>query len=210
MTLTEDFEEELSASLGERYIAKFIDDEELDSGELGLELEQTPLIARFHQLMNEAGRRNESNRETVLAGSEAESQTHMRLAGAAIAQSDDVFAGDNILAAREFENERLVERRDGGKFECVETLYDREASRTNAAFDHAPFTIDEFEFGEAQEEADMIKTFARRLRSDLFIITQEGRQFELAQMMREQNLRRRRIGWRRGGRQAAHPLTRTA
>jgi hypothetical protein len=30
MTLTEDFEEELSASLGERYIAKFIDDEELE------------------------------------------------------------------------------------------------------------------------------------------------------------------------------------
>jgi hypothetical protein len=28
----------LSASLGERYITKFIDDEELDSGELGLEL----------------------------------------------------------------------------------------------------------------------------------------------------------------------------
>ena len=31
----------------------------------------------------------------------------MRLAGAAVAEGDDVVAGDDIFAAREFENERL-------------------------------------------------------------------------------------------------------
>ena len=94
MTLTEDLEEELSASLGERCITEFIDDEELDSGELGLELEQTLLIARFRQLMNGAGRRNESNRETAPTGREAERQAGMRLAGPAVAQSNDGFAGE--------------------------------------------------------------------------------------------------------------------
>jgi hypothetical protein len=170
MTLTEDLEEELSASLGERYITKFIDDEELDSGELGLELEQTPLIARFHQLMNEAGRRNESNRETALAGGEAESQTHMCLAGAGVAQSDDVLAGDNIFASCKFKRQRLIERWDGSEVECVKTLHGRKARGTNAALDHAPFTINEFELGEAQEEADMIKTLTRRLHERLFHI----------------------------------------
>ena len=91
MTLTKDLEEELSASLGERCITKFIDDKELDSGELGLELEQTPLIARFHQLMNGAGRRNESNRETALTGREAERQAGMRLAGPA--RDSDIMPG---------------------------------------------------------------------------------------------------------------------
>ena len=33
----------------------------------------------------------------------------------------------------------------------------------DAALDHAPFAIDEFEFGETQQEADMIETFACRL-----------------------------------------------
>ena len=40
MTLAEDLEEEFGASLGEWHIAKFVDDEELDGGELGLEFEQ--------------------------------------------------------------------------------------------------------------------------------------------------------------------------
>src|SRR5262245_31510828 len=111
--------------------------------------------SRSRQLMHETGRRTESNGEAALAGGEAESQTHMRLAGAAVAQSDDVFAGDNIFAASEFKRQRLVERWDGGEVECVKTFYRRKASGTNAAPDHAPFTINEFEFGVAQEKADM-------------------------------------------------------
>jgi hypothetical protein len=66
----------------------------------------------------------------------------------------------------------------------------------DAPLDHAPFAIDEFELGETQKEADMIKTFARCLSGDFFIFAQEGRQLELTQMMREQNLRRRRTGGR--------------
>src|ERR1700719_2844873 len=79
----------------------------------------------------------------------------------------------------------------------------------DAALDHAPFAIDEFEFGETQQEADMIETFACRLCGDFFIFAQEGRQFELPQMMGEQNLRRRRAGSRSRRRHAALPETRT-
>jgi len=134
--------------------------------------------------------------KTTLTGGEAERQTDMRLAGATVAQGDDVFVGDDIFAASQFEGEWLVERWDGGEVECVKTLYGREASSTDAPLDHAPFTIDEFELGEAQKEADMIETFAGGLRGDLFIVAQKGRQFELPQMMREQNLRRRAGGSR--------------
>ena len=59
-------------------------------------------------------------------------------------------------------------------------------SGTNAALDHAPFTIDEFKLGKAQEEADMIETLAGGFGGELFILAQEGRQFELSQVMREQ------------------------
>jgi hypothetical protein len=78
----------------------------------------------------------------------------------------------------------------------------------DAPLDHAPFAIDEFELGETQKEADMIKTFAPGLRGDFFIFAQEGRQLELTQMMREQNLRRRRTGDRSRRRHAALPDTR--
>ena len=105
--------------------------------------------------------------------------------------------------------ERLVERWNGGEVERVETLHRRKTRGADAALDHAPFAIDEFEFGEAQKEADMIETLAGGLCGDLFIFAQEGRQFELTQMMREQNLRRRRAGGRSRCRHAALPETRT-
>jgi hypothetical protein len=68
----------------------------------------------------------------------------------------------------------------------------QKAGGTNAAPDHAPFTIDEFKFGEAQEETYMIEAFARDLGGEFFILAQEGQQFELV-LMREKNLRRRRV-----------------
>jgi hypothetical protein len=46
----------------------------------------------------------------------------MRLAGAGVSESDDVLPGDEIFAAPEFENERLVERWNGGKVERVGDL----------------------------------------------------------------------------------------
>jgi hypothetical protein len=44
----------------------------------------------------------------------------------------------------------------------------QKAGGTNAAPDHAPFTIDEFKFGEAQEETYMIEAFARDLGGEFF------------------------------------------
>src|ERR1700737_4832441 len=118
----------------------------------------------------------------------------MRLAGAAVAESNNIVVGDDIFTTGQFENKRLVERRNGSEVERVETLHRGKAGGADAALDHAPFAIDEFELGEAQKEADMIEPLARGLCGDFFIFSQEGRQFELPQMMGEQNLRRRRAG----------------
>ena len=49
-----------------------VDDKQFDGGELRLESEQTPLVARFHELMNEPDRREEGNGEAMLAGGQAE------------------------------------------------------------------------------------------------------------------------------------------
>lgn len=68
--------------MGKRHIAEFVDDKQFDGGELGLQLEQTALVARFHQLMNEPGRCEEGDREAALASSQAERQTGMRLSRA--------------------------------------------------------------------------------------------------------------------------------
>jgi hypothetical protein len=71
VTLAEYFKQKLRAGLRERHVAEFVDDKQFDGGELRLEFEETPLVARLHQLMNEAGR-EEGDREAALAGREAE------------------------------------------------------------------------------------------------------------------------------------------
>jgi hypothetical protein len=109
VALAEDLEQKFGASLGKRHIAEFVDDEELDCGELSLKFEQTLFVARFHQLMDEPNRRRKGYGKAALLGGEAESQARMRLSCAAVAQSDDVLAGGDIFAAREFENEWLIE-----------------------------------------------------------------------------------------------------
>src|ERR1700730_990562 len=70
VTLAEYFEEK--AGLRERHIAEFVDDEQFDGGELRLEFQETPLVARFHQLMNEPGRGEEGDGEAALTSGEAE------------------------------------------------------------------------------------------------------------------------------------------
>src|SRR3984893_18396432 len=55
VTLAEYFKQKLRAGLRERHITEFVDDEQFDGGELRLEFQETPLVARFHQLMNEPG-----------------------------------------------------------------------------------------------------------------------------------------------------------
>jgi hypothetical protein len=45
VALAEDLEQKLGASLGKRHIAEFVDDEELDCGELSLKFEQTLFVA---------------------------------------------------------------------------------------------------------------------------------------------------------------------
>jgi hypothetical protein len=83
VALAEYLKEQFRAGLRERHIAEFVNDEQFDGGELRLEFEETPLVARFNQLINEPGRREEGDREAALIGREAERQTGVRLAGTA-------------------------------------------------------------------------------------------------------------------------------
>src|SRR6516165_5888674 len=52
----------------------------------------------------------------------------------------------------------LVERRDRREVETVQALHRREPCLLNAALDHPPFPVDQFEFGQAQQVTRMVDT----------------------------------------------------
>src|SRR4051794_35824603 len=85
------------------------------------------LVARFLELMDEAGGGGEGDREPPLTGGKTQGQGNMGLPGAAVAEHDDVVASNNKLAARQLQYQRLVEAGHRGEVEGVQALHRREA-----------------------------------------------------------------------------------
>jgi len=124
----------------------------------------------------------------------------VRLARAGVAERDDVVAAQDVFAAREFENQHLVEAGNDREVERVEALDRRKARLANAPFDNAPFPIDEFQLDQSQEIGSVIDPLARRFPGHLVVLAQDGRQLQLFEMMREQEL------WRSARRARRHRL----
>src|SRR5512143_2081210 len=82
IALAETLEQQLGAGGGKRHVAELVDDQQLVRLDLLLELEKTPLVVGFDQLMDQAGGRGEPDREAALAGGQAERQADVGLAGA--------------------------------------------------------------------------------------------------------------------------------
>ena len=114
----------------------------------------------------------------------------MGLPRAAVAEHDDVVAGNNKLAARQLQNQRLVEGRHRGKVEGVQALHRREAGLADAPLDEAALAVDQLQFGQAQQISRVIDAFPGAFAGDLLVLAQEGRQLERFQVMRQQHLRR--------------------
>src|SRR5260370_37655479 len=89
-------------------------------------------------------------------GSQPQSERNVRLAGAAVADRDDVLATRNILAAGELQDQCLVERRDRREVEAVEAFHRRETCLRDAELDHPACPLDQCEFGPAPPTARMV------------------------------------------------------
>ncbi len=158
-------------------------------GELLLEAEQALLIARLHELVDEGGGGGEADAETLLTSGQPETESDVGLAGAAVAERDDVLAALDVFAAGKLEHEGLVERGDGLEVEAVEALGHREARRLDPPLDHAPLAVDQLELDEPVEIAHVIDALCGTLAGELVVLAQEGRQLERLEMVIEQNPR---------------------
>jgi hypothetical protein len=114
----------------------------------------------------------------------------VRLARAAVAERDDVFTRDDEFAARQLQHHRLVERRKRDEIESVERFDGGKLRRPDAPLHHPPLAVDQLKLGQAQQIARMIEPLFRRFLGDLVVFALKGRQLQLAQMMRQQHLRR--------------------
>ena len=91
--------------------------------------------------MHESGGGRESDAVTLLASGQTQRQRYMSFASAGGAERNTVMALLNPFTARQFQNQRFVERWLSGEVEGVQAFGLRKARQTNAAFDIAPFAI---------------------------------------------------------------------
>ena len=103
VALADGLEEQLGAGLRQRHVAQLIDDQQFVGGDLLLEPEQSLFVSGLDQFADQCGGGDEADAMPALAGRQAERQRDVRLAGAAVAQQQDVFLARQELAACQFD-----------------------------------------------------------------------------------------------------------
>ena len=107
----------------------------------------------------------------------------MGLAGAAVADGDDVLSALDVFAAGQLHDQGLVQRRDGQEVEGVQALRGGEACGADAALHHALVAFDEFQFGKPEQVVGMVGGFGCALGGQLAVLSEEGGQLEFLQVV---------------------------
>ena len=119
----------------------------------------------------------------------AQAEGDMGLGGAAVADSDDVLPPVYVLAACKLHDQVLVHRRHGQEVEGVEALGGREACSLDPAVHHAVMAVYHLKLREPQEVAWMVDALGSALAGHLAVLSQEGRQLQLLEVVLQQHRR---------------------
>ena len=105
------------------------------------------------------------------------------VAGAGRAEGNDILAPFDPFAPGQFQHLHLVELGDDREVEAVQAFDGRELRSLDAALDHSPFPVDQFEFDKPCQVSDMVQPFRRALAGQLLMFAQECRQLQRLEVM---------------------------
>ena len=182
VALAEDLEEQFGPGGGQGDEAQFVDDQQAEAGQLPLQVEQASLVPGLQQLMDQTGGGGEAHGHAPLVSGQAQSQGDVGLAGAAVADGDDVLPALDVLAAGQFQHQLLVHRGDGGEVEGVQTFDRGEPGGLDPPLHHALVPVDELQFCQAEQVLGVVCA----LGGHLPIFPQGGGQLEFLQVVFQQ------------------------
>ena len=159
--------------------------------------------------MHKGGGRGEGDALVFLAGGQPQCQADVGFAGAGWPERDAVLSLLDPFAARQFENQRFVERRLRGEVKSVEALGLWKARRPDAALDVTPLAIDALQFAQTQQIARIIGAILGGFHRHLLILARECGKLQRLEVIAEQHLGRD-GGQRRGVGGYGHAGTPTA
>ena len=124
--------------------------------------------------MHQTGGGGETHRHPALAGGQAQPQGHVSLAGAAVADGDDVLPALDVFTPGQFHHQRLVYRGDGREVEGVQTLHRGESGGADPPLHHALVAVNEFPLGEAQQVLRVVHILGGALGCHLTVLPEKA------------------------------------
>ncbi len=118
-----------------------------------------------------------------LAGGQSQLKGDVGLAGAAVADGDDVLPALDVLTPSQFHHQGLVQRRDCREVEGVQALRGGESGGPNPPLHHALVAVDEFKLGEPEQVLGMVHTLGGALGSHLTVFPEKAGQLQLLQVV---------------------------
>ena len=119
VALAEHLEEQFRAGAGQLYKAQLVDDQQVEPRQLSLQIQEPSLVPGLHQFVDQCGGSGEAHRHSPLAGGQAQPQGDMGLAGAAVADGNDVLT---VFTPGQLHHQCLVQRRHGREVEAVQAF----------------------------------------------------------------------------------------
>ena len=154
-----------------------------------LEVEQPALVPGLQQFVDQGRGGGEAHRQSPLTGGQTQAQGDMGLAGATIADGNDVLAPFDVLAPGQLHDQWLVHRGDGGEVEGVQALGGREAGGADPALDRPLVAVGEFQLGQPQQVVGVADTLGGALGFQLAVFPQEAGQFQFLEMVLQEKRR---------------------
>ena len=169
--------------------AQFVDDQQVEPGQLPLQIQQPSLVPSFHHLVHQGCGGGETHGHPALAGGQTQSQGHVGLAGAAVADGDDVLTALDVFAAGQLHHQGLVQRWDGREVEGVQAFHGGKSGRPYAPLHHALVPVYEFQLGQPEQVLGVIHTLGGALRGHLPVFPEEAGQLQFLKVMFQQQRR---------------------
>ena len=130
-----------------------------------LEVEQSAVVPGLHEFVDQGRGGGETHGHSPLAGGQP--QGDVGLAGAAVADGDDVLSALDVFAAGQFHDQLFVHRGDGQEVEGVQAFDRGETGGPDPALHHALVAVDEFQFGQPEQVVGMVSALGGALEASL-------------------------------------------
>ena len=148
-----------------------------------LQIEQSAVVPGLHEFVDQGRCGGEAHRHSALASGQTQAQGNVGLAGAAVADGDDILPPFDVFTAGQFQDQDFVHRGDGQEVEGIQAFDRGEAGGPDPALYHALVSVNEFQFRETQQVVGVISALGGTLGGQLAVLPEEGGQLQFLEVV---------------------------